>query len=322
MPPISGASVQNLVNFPQYQDTLAETQTGSDFIQYNLDVTADSQWFIAHVHPRARQRLPFVQEVGEFKAQKNYMTTRQGLQSYLLKVTLEGSGYLEYEGKRHLLQSGQFFWIDCRKMHYYATEPSSSRWHMVWVHFWGPSAHDYYQNFMELNDSSPVGTFFHRDAVSLIRRLIAHYSANLYGDEQIDIESAGLITQLMTSCLEGALEAQRLASRRQPPAFVPQVQAYITEHFREKITLDLLSETFFINKFYLQKQFCLHTGSTPGEFQRNLRIDKAKELLRVTVLPVSTISESLGFESVSYFIRSFKRANGKTPLQYRKEWCF
>ena len=33
---------QNLVDFPQYQATLAETQTGAPFIQYNLDVTPDS----------------------------------------------------------------------------------------------------------------------------------------------------------------------------------------------------------------------------------------------------------------------------------------
>ena len=81
---------QNLVDFPQYQDTLAETQTGCVFIQYNLDVTPDSQWFIAHTNPKARAHLPYVQEVGEFVTGKNYMTTRQGLQSYLLKITLDG----------------------------------------------------------------------------------------------------------------------------------------------------------------------------------------------------------------------------------------
>ena len=42
---------QNLVDFPQYQDTLAETQTGCVFIHYNLDVTPVSQCFIAHTNP-------------------------------------------------------------------------------------------------------------------------------------------------------------------------------------------------------------------------------------------------------------------------------
>ena len=311
---------QNLVEFPQYQDTLAETQTGSAFIQYNLDVTPDSQWFIAHTNPKARARLPYVQELGEFMTRKNYMTTRQGLQSYLLKITLDGEGYLDYNGKHYKTASGQFFWIDCRKLHYYAIEPSAPNWSVIWIHFWGNSTHDFYDSFMELNNNSPIGTMRNSDAAQLIKKLIGYYSSNIYNDYQTDIKVASMITTLMTCCMDSVLHDRSIALKKQPPGFVPEVQDYITEHFNERITLDFLAEEFYVNKFYLQKQFRLFVGSTPCEFQRSLRIDRAKELLRVTTMSINDISEFLGFESVGYFIRCFKKEDGKTPLQYRREW--
>ena len=311
---------QNLVDFPQYQATLAETQTGAPFIQYNLDVTPDSQWFIAHTNPKARARLPYVQEVGEFVTGKNYMTTRQGLQSYLLKITLDGQGYINFDGKHYTLSPGQFFWIDCRKLNYYAIDPDIPHWNVIWMHFWGNSTHDYYDSFMELNNNSPIGTMRNSDAVQLLRKLIGYYSTYIYSDYQTDIKAASIITTLMTCCMESAIHDKTMSLKKQPPKFGPRAQEYITEHFNERITLDSLAEEFYVNKFYLQKQFRLYVGSTPGEFQRSIRIDKAKELLRVTTMSINDISEHLGFESVGYFIRCFKKEDGKTPLQYRREW--
>lgn len=311
---------QNLVNFPQYQDELAETQTGSDFIQYNLDVTPDSQWFIAHTNPKARALLPYIQELGEFEAHSHYMTTREGLQSYLIKITLDGEGYLDYDGKRYSLSEGQFFWIDCRKMHYYAIKPTAEKWNVVWIHFWGSPTQNYYESFSELNNHSPIGSMKNHDAVQTIRKLISYYSSNIYNNYQTDVKAASMIINLMALCIDSVFHKQNVSQNRQSPKFVPAIQDYITEHYSEKITLDSLAERFFVNKFYLQKQFRTFIGSTPCEFQRSIRIDKAKEMLRVTTMPINQISEILGFETVSYFIRCFKKEDGKTPLQYRKEW--
>lgn len=318
---ISNQKAQNLVQLPQYQTTLAETQTCSPFIRYNLDVTSDSQWFIAHTNNKTRIHLPYVQELGEFEAHQNYMTTRQGLQSYLLKVTEDGSGYLNYDGKHYSLSRNQFFWIDCRKIHYYATEPTSSNWHVIWIHFWGCATQNYYETFIESNNGSPIGTLKNHDVIAMIRKLIASYSMDIFNDYQTDIKAASMLTSIMTNCIESVVQEQKNALNIKPPKVIPEIQDYIVQHYNEKLTLDSLALEFFIDKFYLQKQFHLYVGCTPSEYQRSIRIEKAKELLRVTNLSINDISNQLGFESVSYFIRRFKNEEGTTPLQYRKEWC-
>ena len=48
-----------------------------------------------------------------------------------------------------------------------------------------------------------------------------------------------------------------------------------------------------------------------------LRMERAELLLSTTELPVTEISLQTGFNNISFFIRSFKKAYGQTPLKYR-----
>ena len=59
-------------------------------------------------------------------------------------------------------------------------------------------------------------------------------------------------------------------------------------------------------------------GSTAKDFIKGKIIDKAKQELRATDAPITIISDSLGFSSVSHFTRLFKAHTGKTPSEYRQ----
>ena len=72
-----------------------------------------------------------------------------------------------------------------------------------------------------------------------------------------------------------------------------------------------LSESRFSHIFKIQ------TGVTPQEYIMSLRINKAKTLLSETALPISTISDMLGFNTHNYFIRVFKKHTGLSPFKFR-----
>jgi AraC-like DNA-binding protein len=62
------------------------------------------------------------------------------------------------------------------------------------------------------------------------------------------------------------------------------------------------------------------TGQTPNDFINSIRLNKAKSLLKNNMkLSVGDISYAVGFNSASYFIRSFSKFYGMTPAQYRNE---
>ena len=67
-----------------------------------------------------------------------------------------------------------------------------------------------------------------------------------------------------------------------------------------------------------RRHFKEHTGKTPGNFLKELRVMVAARRLLVTDDRISDIAYELGFDDQNYFSRMFKSLFGVSPSQYRK----
>lgn len=99
---------------------------------------------------------------------------------------------------------------------------------------------------------------------------------------------------------------------------ITDVVKYIHAHHAEKITLQQLSETFFISPFYLSRIFKEITGFTIINYLNLTRIREAQRLLTDTDLKIVDIAEAIGFESLTHFDRTFKKIMKMTASKYRK----
>lgn len=93
---------------------------------------------------------------------------------------------------------------------------------------------------------------------------------------------------------------------------------YIDAHFKENITLDLLAQETHVNKYHLVHAFTREYGISPISYVVSCRIRESRYLLSETDHSLSQISRLLGFSSPSYFSQSFRRAEGVSPLEYRR----
>lgn len=99
---------------------------------------------------------------------------------------------------------------------------------------------------------------------------------------------------------------------------VTAIKRYLHDNYASSdISLGLLAETFHVNPTYLSELFKKHTGETYTEYLMNLRIDKAKTLLKDPLLRVVDVSELTGFSNPNYFSIVFKKQTGMSPLEYR-----
>ena len=98
---------------------------------------------------------------------------------------------------------------------------------------------------------------------------------------------------------------------------IKRVVTYIHEHYHEKLDVDTLAQIAGYSKYYFVRFFSNHIGCSCTYYIQVVRLSKAKELLRATGLSVTSVSEHVGFDSISYFIKVFKKQTGLTPLQYR-----
>jgi len=94
----------------------------------------------------------------------------------------------------------------------------------------------------------------------------------------------------------------------------------IEDYHSEKLTLDRIAREIGCSKYYLAHQFKNDTGIAIYAYLTLFRISKAKGLLENTNMSVESISEQVGFASVSNFIRTFSEYETTTPYQYRKRW--
>mgnify|MGYP005760659203 FL=1 len=97
-----------------------------------------------------------------------------------------------------------------------------------------------------------------------------------------------------------------------------EITNYLIEHCCEVYGLRDVADIFYMDKSYLSRIFKEATNFTVNEFINCQRIGKAREMLLKENLTIEEISRRLGYESLPYFDRVFKKYTGFTPLQYRK----
>lgn len=86
-----------------------------------------------------------------------------------------------------------------------------------------------------------------------------------------------------------------------------------------KDTAKELCEQFHLSEKYISRYFKEHFHITLSQYITHLRLEHAKQLLQDTDTPVTEIAMQSGYQNVSYFIRSFKKTYGVSPLKYRKK---
>ncbi len=97
---------------------------------------------------------------------------------------------------------------------------------------------------------------------------------------------------------------------------------YLEKNYNKPLTVQTLSDLLHYHPNYFINYFKKITGSPPLEYINNMRIAKAKKLLQMTPMSVSSISQEIGFVNPYYFSRIFKKKTGFTPSEYRSSTLY
>lgn len=263
----------------------------------------------------AKTNLIHLQEIGELQAQKPHISRREHLASYLFFMVLDGSGMLEYDGIPRSLSTGDCVFLDCQKSYFHRS--SENLWTLKWAHFYGPNMNGIYEKYAERGGRPCFRPHSLKPYVQLHGELydIASSSSHIR-DMRIYEKLASLLTLLMEESWNPESGACSTARKQN----LQSIKDYLDLHYQEKITLDSLSEQFFINKFYLTRIFKEQFGLSVNNYLLQVRITHAKQLLRFTDLPIEKISQECGMNDANYFSRTFKKVEGMPPGEFRRSW--
>ena len=96
------------------------------------------------------------------------------------------------------------------------------------------------------------------------------------------------------------------------------VKNYMHEHYAENISMPEIAEMVGLSNAYLSTYFKQQTGTTLVSYLKRIRLEKAKELLRNQNIKITHISAMVGFNSYSYFTKTFQSEYGEKPIDYRE----
>lgn len=94
--------------------------------------------------------------------------------------------------------------------------------------------------------------------------------------------------------------------------------SYIQQKYTGKILLREFGEQFHLSEKYISRYFKEHFHITLSQYVTYLRLEHAKQMLQETDISVTEVAMQSGYQNISYFIRSFKKTYGVSPLKYRK----
>jgi len=97
-----------------------------------------------------------------------------------------------------------------------------------------------------------------------------------------------------------------------------QALRFIRDHAHEGITVCDVLRTIPVARRTMERRFNELLGHSPSEEIRKTKLEKVRELLLTTELPIPDIAEAAGFNYVEHMIPLFKKRHGVTPSKYRK----
>ena len=114
-------------------------------------------------------------------------------------------------------------------------------------------------------------------------------------------------------------EVEGIVKNEERQGHMRMLTEYIKAHYHEALSLADIANHFHFSPSYLSNYFSVHSKEGFSGYLNRIRIEAAVILLRQNDIPISKISEQVGFSDHSYFCRVFKKQTGYSPSQYRRK---
>lgn len=113
---------------------------------------------------------------------------------------------------------------------------------------------------------------------------------------------------MLTTGGEGDVEGNTVTETDRVARF----RQLVDEHFLSEIGVEFYADKLCVTSNYLNRLVRQSLGKSTKQYIQNRRVEEAKRLLRYTWLPIADIAEKLNFDTSSYFVRAFAKAEGNT----------
>lgn len=231
-----------------------------------------------------------------------------------LGLCLQGSGYLIQGSQRLTFAAGQA-WVVAEGLDWslHPLEEPRGVWALV-------GTGSQLASLLSLLGSGPLPWVFSIDDPPAIARLFEELLALLAKDQRggtVEIASLAL------GHLVGRLALAKVAAAKAPLVMeerIKQAVAYIESHLADPIGIEDVARVANLSSSHFMAMFKKHQGCSFLQFYSRRRMEKARELLTTTSLPLREVANLVGYRDPLYFSRIFRTFTGVAPSTVRQPW--
>lgn len=263
--------------------------------------------------------LPVVRDlqithIGHFQAARHhFIQRRKGCSQHILIYCLKGSGQCKVEGKAWRVRPGDLVLLPAKMSHTYFAE-TDDPWSILWVHFSGLRADDYFA-VLKPHD----GPVLHVPNIAVMQQAFEEtyrHALDGFSDAGLLSMTTGLARLVSQACLHSASSSTRVQHADE------RILGVIRQLQEDPIRLwsvDEMAAAAGMSTPHFFDCFRRHAGCAPKLFLIRQRLQIATALMQQSDLTVNQIAQQVGYEDPYYFSRLFKRHTGQSPSAHRKE---
>ena len=234
------------------------------------------------------------------------------LHEWQLILLTQGRGTVEFRNRRHSAKEGSLIILPPESWHRYRPNKKTG-WTTFWIGFGGDLA----ARLVGGAGFNPEGEVrnishakhFHRLLSETVANILEHGLDNIYS-------AAARIPMLVAALIEEQYPDAEDISRT---AFIRRAQSHISAHATEVVDFEELAKSLNMPYRTFRYVFSKETGTSPLQYQLDIRLARAKNLLRSTEMPIAEIAGTLGFNSTWYFAHFFQKHVQISASDYRKK---
>ncbi len=242
-----------------------------------------------------------------------YFTWEKGrvLNEYQICYITEGNGTYENNLGRYKIKPGSLMITKPSDWHRYKPMRNTG-WNSNFIGFTGsiPPMLFNHPRFIEIKAVLDVG--YREDIIDIYYNIFEYVLEEKPGFQQI---VSGEIMKLLGLII--SIDRQKNFADKHIEKIIQNARFMIRESVESHFDFKSFSEENNIGYSYFRKMFKKYTGIPPVQYHLSLKIIRAKEMLLHTDKSIKEISNDLGFQSIYYFSRIFKKKLGATPSQIR-----
>ena len=244
-------------------------------------------------------------------------------------IVTKGQAIVAIGAEKYLIKQGDGFFINTGVLHSaWNVDTSYCRFHSIVFHprlIGGSIDSIFWQNYVQPLLSNPSLKFlcFHKKVdwnQASIQAIEAAWQSCVTEPLGYEFHVRTALSQLIFLLFSHCSTQPNLPTEKElrDSIRIKAMLQYVHEHYSEELNTETISKSIMVSPSECLRCFHNTIGTTPIQYVKQYRIQKAVALLNSTNKKIADIGAECGFQEMSYFAKTFREIRGCTPSEYRK----